>query len=131
MTNNELALLLVIIGAFVSLGSGGIVGYMMVIQRLTRVETLVESWGSKTMNLLHSPDDHLGLDFYIDEYRKQNFDLKDKQWVEFKELVSIIEHRQDLTKETRLLAAFASSLCDHKLSRGKLRFQEQSELVNI
>jgi hypothetical protein len=89
--------------------------------RVTRLETFIEIFGREALKGLHSPDDHLGLDEYIDkitgEYRSHHYDLSDEQWVEFKTRLSEVGNNPKATKLEKVLAGYTLALCEHKLMR--------------
>jgi DNA repair ATPase RecN len=88
--------------------------------RLTKIESKQELFfdliGKKIAKLLHSPDDHLGIDDYLDKYLDHHYDLSHQEWITFKEkLEGIINSEQSSTNE-KLMAAFLSALCEHKIN---------------
>lgn len=94
-------------------------------QRLTKLETTLDFWvnevGTKALDLLHSPTNHLGLDALIDEYRRHDYDLTDEQWENLRIICAEIQTRDNVSKDEKLLAILGEALSNHKLMRsGKL-----------
>ena len=93
------------------------------VQRLVKLEVTVDFWGrtfermgEKALKMLHSPDDHLGLDTLVDEYNK-SFDLPLDKWLRLNNICQAIIDDDTKPKEERTLALLSIALCTHKLSR--------------
>lgn len=74
------------------------------------------------MDVLHSPDNHLGLDYYIDRYRDNNYDLTDQEWYDFWTLCEELRKNTSITPGERmaaaqLLATFGGLVAMHKMDR--------------
>src|SRR5690349_18538347 len=73
--------------------------------RLSRVEAsvefLIDATGRLAAKKLHSPDDHLGIDFYLDEYIKNHHDMSMIQWQEFKEICKMTRVNSSASKEEK------------------------------
>lgn len=91
-------------------------------RRLVAVETrqairdkFFDELDKRIFTLLHSPDDHLGLDKLIDKYRSQNHELSVEDWTALKFRCDEIFRNESLPKDERLLASLGLALCEHKL----------------
>lgn len=97
-------------------------GYILLVQRITKLETTLDFWvnevGTKALDLLHSPTNHLGLDALIDEYRSHNYDLTNEQWENLRFICAEIQARESVSKDEKLLAVLGEALSNHKLMRG-------------
>jgi hypothetical protein len=107
--------LLTILGIVLTHLGLGIGAYVKVVQRLTKIETIIEFRGEKALRKMHSPDDHLGLDAIVDEYFL-HYDLPKDKWLRLFELCEgIIESEKSSVLE-KVLAKDVVALCIHKLS---------------
>lgn len=88
-----------------------------VTQRITRLETMFDMLGKRAAKILHSPDDHLGIDALLDKYILGHYDLPSEDWIVLKTSLAEIENDTSRSKDERLLCAFVSALADHKLMR--------------
>ena len=89
-------------------------------QRITRLETMFDMLGKRAARILHSPDDHLGIDALLDKYILGHYDLPSGDWIILKSKLAQIENDPSRSKDERLLCAFVSAPADHKLMiRGK------------
>lgn len=123
--NLAIALVIFVLGQAAVLIGGSVGAYILIVQRITKLETTLDFWvnevGTKALDLLHSPTNHLGLDALIDEYRKHDYDLTDEQWENLRIICAEIQTRKDVGKDEKLLAALGEALSNHKLMRsGKL-----------
>lgn len=98
-----------------TLAGTGIGAYVSVIQRLTRVEAVISLFGEKAAKMLHSPDNHHGIDDLLDKYLDRNYELSFDEWTELKTKCEAIEANKSLSHGERILAAFLSALAHHKL----------------
>lgn len=120
----------------VSLG-GIIMVYVTLSSRLTRIETIFEFVGLEALKTLHSDDNHLGLDEFIDhmadEYEKHNYDLTDAQWEEFMLKLKDVPTNETATSMERKTARMIYLMCYHKLMRsgrlGKIEQQLGTKLL--
>lgn len=126
MTSNELTLLGLIIGAFISLASGGIVLAYLFAQRITRLETVVEMMGVKSINALHSPTNHLGLDELIDTCKSKEYSLTYVEWQSLLEKLNhVLNTHKELTNGEKSLLIQSISFCRGKVLQHKgNRYQE-------
>lgn len=105
--------------------AGGLAAYILTVQRITKLETTLDFWvnevGTKALDLLHSPTNHLGLDALIEEYQAHNYDLSTEQWENLRIICAEIQARESVSKDEKLLAILGEALSNHKLMRvGKL-----------
>lgn len=122
MTEGWQIAMFTVFGAAILSVIGGIFGsYILLVQRITKLETTLDFWvnevGTKALDLLHSPSNHLGLDALIDEYRSHNYDLADEQWENLRVICAEIQARENVTKDEKLLAVLGEALSNHKLMR--------------
>lgn len=133
--NWAIALVIFVLGQFALLLMVGVSGYILTVQRITKLETTLDFWvnevGTKALDLLHSPTNHLGLDALIDEYRRHNYDLTDEQWENLRTICAEIQARENVSKDEKLLAVLGEALSNHKLMRsGKLAKLENLNQTN-
>ena len=87
--------------------------------RLSRVEAsvefLIDAMGRLAAKKLHSPDDHLGIDYYLDVYIKHHHDMSFLEWTNFKEVCKMTRLNDKASKEEKAYAEFLIELCEHKL----------------
>lgn len=86
------------------------------------LELYFKKMEAAALEVLHSPNDHLGLDYYIDKYRKGHNDMSDQEWHEFHEILTDLKDSKTITLEEKLAAAqllntFAVLVALHKLQR--------------
>ena len=89
--------------------------------RITRIETQFEDWldrcGLMAAKALHSPDNHLGIDYFLDQYVNNSFDMADQDWVNLREVCASTMQNPSATKLEQVQAEFLKHLADHKLQR--------------
>lgn len=113
-------------GVFVSLITADVVSYVVlkdkiadfnmdIIQRVTRLEAVLEHIGNKSAKILHSPDDHLGIDELLDKYLDREYELTMKEWQILMKRCEEIENDRTLAQGSRLAAAMLNAVCHHKL----------------
>lgn len=87
--------------------------------RLSRIEAtvefLVESTGRMAAKKLHSPDNHLGIDHYLDMYINHHHDLSMEEWTDLKEALLITRMNELASKTEKIYAEFLIEICEHKL----------------
>lgn len=108
-------LLLWLLGHFIVFGGAGMGAYIKLIQRITKVETFISLLGTKAARALHSPDDHLGLDRYLDEYLSRHYDMSFEGWFGLHAKCESILKDKTVSASERSLAAILSAVCEHKL----------------
>jgi hypothetical protein len=102
------------------------VGFAFVISnRVTRIESSLEFWidsmGRLAAKKLHSPDDHLGIDAFLDIYIQNAHTMTLEQWSEFK-LVCLKSRSDPLaTKAEKAYAEFLIELCEYKMSLARTK----------
>jgi hypothetical protein len=89
---------------------GGV--YVMLAQRITRLETFFEVFGRKAAQILHSPHTP-ELDNYLEKYIANT--MSDGDWIELMKLCDALEICLLKPKEERVLAAIISIHCRKKL----------------
>lgn len=114
------------IGEFIVIAGSCIVAYVSIVQRLTRLETkweaTIDTIGIKIAKKLHSPDDHNGIDVYLDKYLDKQ-DLSLNEWTELRDKCNEIEHKMHVGKEEKILATLMAAVCEHKMKAYVKRFQ--------
>lgn len=133
MTSNDWVL---IVGIVTTVIGAVVTVYVTLSSRLTRIETIFEFVGLEALKTLHSDDDHLGLDRYIDtiteEYNKHHYDLSDKQWEEFNKKLDEVNTNPKSTALEKATAKFVKALCEHKLMRsGFMKYQKVTETLTF
>ena len=87
--------------------------------RLTASETRFEDWldrgGRMAAKALHSPDDHLKVDVYMDKYLATNGNMAMEDWLRLWTVCSHTEHKPTASKLEQVYAEFLRHLCEHKL----------------
>lgn len=90
-------------------------GYLSLRDDVSRIKNTLSMMSEVAARALHSPDDHLGLDEYIDIYLDHDCDMPDAKWEEMKsKLVEILNDRNRSTGE-RNGAGMLLALSYHKL----------------
>lgn len=84
---------------------------------VTKIRTILIITSKRAAEILHSPDDHLGIDELLDEYKKHEYDLSYSQWLELKQRCEEIVQNPGCSKSERLLALLVSEFSTHKLER--------------
>lgn len=115
---------------FVCVGGGAFFVLQFSI-RLTRMETMFDLLGKRAAKFLHSPDNHLGVDKLLELYMDHQHELTMNQWGELQYNMELIVKNATATANEKILAAFLSELCNHKLMvfRRQTKNQEDSSLV--
>lgn len=108
-------LLLWLLGHAIVFGGAGMGAYIKLIQRITKVETFISLLGTKAARALHSPDDHLGLDQYLDEYLTKHYEMSGDAWLGLHDKCEAILKDKSVSASERSLAAILSAVCEHKL----------------
>ena len=86
--------------------------YVMLAQRITRLETFFEILGKKAAQVLHSPHTP-ELDRYLEKYIANQMESDD--WHKLLALVEEIEHNLENQKAERALAGFIGVHCRKRL----------------
>lgn len=120
----QIALFTVLGGWAAGLTFAGVGAVLMLTNRITRLETRFEDWldraGVLAAKALHSPDNHLGIDHYLDQYIQGHHDMTLNQWISFHDICVIVQNDEKATKLEKVQAEFLMQLCQHKISRSGL-----------
>jgi|SRR5580704_7591348 hypothetical protein len=112
-------LTLMVTGLAASIGST-VAAYVILVQRITRVETIISMWNTKSAEILHSPHtpelDAL-LEKFVKSYKEKHYDLTMEEWQGLQKMTCALENDQTLAKGERMLAAMVNATCEHKLMR--------------
>lgn len=84
---------------------------------VVKIRTILIITSKRAAEILHSPDDHLGLDELLDQYKLHEHDLSYSQWEALKKRCEEIIADPKCTKSERLLALIVSEFSIHKLER--------------
>lgn len=84
---------------------------------VVKIRTILIITSKRAAEILHSPDDHLGLDELLDQYKLHEHDLSHSQWEILKKRCDEIINNPTCTKSERLLALLISEFPLHKLTR--------------
>lgn len=103
------------LGTAGTLVGSGVVAYVAVVQRITRLEASWELLGIKAAKILHSPDDHHQIDGLLEKYVDRHYELTFDEWRRLMEVCAEIENNKELPKGERILAAFLGAVSHHKL----------------
>lgn len=110
-----------LLGTSVTIVSAGIVAYVKLVQRITKVETILSMFGEKAAQILHSPNDHLGIDHLLDKYLNREYEMSYAEWKDLLNQCESIVDDKSISKSERTLAAFLAAICDHKMNNPKKR----------
>lgn len=105
-----------ILGTGVTLLSVGVGAYIRISDRVTKLETILSLVGSKVAKILHSPDDHLGMDALLDKYLDRHYELSPSEWTKLTALCEGVVVDRNKPRDLRLLAALLSAISEHKIS---------------
>ena len=86
------------------------------------MKLFIDGMGKAAVEVLHSPDDHLGLDVFLDKYKAGHFDMSNEDWITFKERCDRLQNDSSISAAERMaaatiLAAFAAQVALHKIQR--------------
>ena len=112
-------LLLGIFGVFVTALFAMAGAIYILSQRVTKMETIFNFWidtiGRKAAQLLHSPDDHHGLDKYLEKYLGDHPSLNLEDWYTIKRICGDIENDNKLDSGKRFIAGFVAAGAAQKI----------------
>ena len=96
------------------------------------VKLFIDGMGKAAAEVLHSPEDHLGLDRYLDKYIDGHFDMSDNDWAEFRKICTRLQSDKSMSDAERIaagtiLAAFSVQVANHKLQRIPLEMLNRIE----
>lgn len=83
-------------------------------RRLTKIETLIEVWGTKAASILHSPHTP-ELDALLEKYADRHYELTMAEWRRLLDLCEEIERDTTIERERRSLAGWLAMVAHHKL----------------
>lgn len=123
MSNDVLLWILGIFSGVLVIALGaGVRGYTGLLEsqgflasRVTRLEAVMALFGEKAAKILHSPNDHHGIDRLLDKYLDRNYELNSVEWRELLDACEAIENDCSKSKDERTLAAWISAVASHKL----------------
>jgi len=123
MSENLLIALFTMFGGWCLLHSGMIWSAKQDSKKMfLALELYFKKMEAAALEVLHSPNNHLGLDYYIDKYREGHNDMTNEEWIEFHEKCERLSTDPSVTVEEKLAAAqflaiFGALVSLHKLSR--------------
>lgn len=82
---------------------------------VAKIRTILIITSKRAAEILHSPDDHLGIDSLLDKYKEHEHELTYAQWQELKSRCEEIINNPACTKSERLLALMVVEFSIHKL----------------
>lgn len=88
---------------------------ILLVQRVTKLEAVLENIGIKSARILHSPNDHLAIDFLLDKYLDRHYELSMAEWTELMRRCEAIENNREHPHGVRVAAAMLNAVCHHKL----------------
>lgn len=106
---------------------GGLGAYIVLVQRVTKLEARFEMFvslvGTKVAKALHSPTNHLGIDALLEEYINRHHELSLEQWRQLHIMCeNIMIAQEHVSHGEKAMAAFMAAVCEHKLIFRKLNF---------
>ncbi len=111
---NETLLIWIFGGVFTWLGA--LTGMFLLLRTdVTKIRTILIITSKRAAEILHSPDDHLGLDALLDRYKSKEHELTYLEWQELKDRCEEIIANPACTKSERLLALMVVEFSVHKL----------------
>lgn len=103
-------------GAWLVLLSGFVMKVLLTqVKMQVAMDLFVDSLGARLAKALHSPDNHLGIDHYLDKYLDRNYELSFEEWEEFRKVCMATENNEKATELERMQAAGLAIICEHKL----------------
>ena len=96
---------------------------------VTKIRTILVITSKRAAEILHSPDDHLGIDSLLDKYIEKHHELSFREWEQLKGRCEDIIKNPSCTKSERMLALFVVEFSVHKLTPKGIKLQEESTLV--
>lgn len=95
---------------------GALTGLVLLLKtEVTKIRTILIITSKRAAEILHSPDDHLGIDALLDKYKLHEHELSYTEWQELKTRCEEIITNTACTKSERLLALFIVEFSAHKL----------------
>lgn len=68
----------------------------------------------RAADVLHSPDDHFGIDKLLEKYVARDHELTWEEWGRLLKRCEEIHADKDLPKSEQFLAGFLAEVCKHK-----------------
>lgn len=81
---------------------------------ITEVRAILRMTSKRAAEILHSPDDHLGIDSLLDKYIEREHELTWPEWGQLLDACDAIAKDSVNSKQERFLAAFLCEVCKHK-----------------
>lgn len=100
-----------IMGAWLLIISGGVFRLFLL---FTQIQTTLIITSKEAAKILHSPDDHLGIDKLLEKYVEREHELTWDEWGELFQRCEEIKNDTSVGKNERILAMFVSELAVHK-----------------
>lgn len=95
---------------------GAVTGLVLLLKtEVTKIRTILIITSKRAAEILHSPDDHLGIDALLDKYKLHEHELSYNEWLELKTKCEEIIKNTACTKSERMLALFVVEFSVHKL----------------
>lgn len=116
--NWEIALFGLVATAIAGLVTAGTAMFFLLGNRITSLEVaqnfLTDALGMKAARILHSPDNHLGIDYYLDRYIQGHHDMSYREWMDLHEAMMETVNNPIATKNEKSQARFLAELAIHK-----------------
>ena len=110
-----------VLGIAATVLSGAIAGcfnaYLRLRDDVTNIKTTLSMMSEVAARALHSPDNHLGIDGYLEIYAAHDCDMPHAQWEELKDALWIILNDKSRTTGERNAAGMLLFLSYHKLQQ--------------
>lgn len=94
--------------------SAGVAWLLVIVQRLTKVETILAMFAERAAAILHSPHTP-ELDELLEKYCDREYELSEPEWRKLLFMTGEIDKDMTLPKEERVLAAIIHAAASHKL----------------
>lgn len=82
---------------------------------VTEVKAILRMTSKRAAEILHSPDDHLGVDKLLDLYIEKENELTTEQWQQLHDAMEKIIADLNVSKQERSLALWVSAFSSNKL----------------
>lgn len=105
-----------ILGQGIVLLGAGVGAYIKLIQRVAKVEVIINLLGKNAARALHSPDNHHGIDDLLDKYMKGHNSLTFVEWNLLHKRCEVIAKEYPTEKG---MALFLSAFCERELLKYK------------
>lgn len=105
-----------ILGQGIVLLSAGVGAYIRLIQRVTKVEVIINLLGKNAARALHSPTNHHGIDELLDKYMQGHNTLTPIEWDILQKRCEVIAKEYPAEKS---MALFLSAFCERELVKHK------------